>query len=347
MQNKRRSRSAFPNVVDEKLAAFLGYLTGDGHISEVKRIIGLTTGDESQADHFARLTRGIVRHHAAQEMGRDRSGASCSVPRTSQDFLKHLGLKTGVLRPVERRARCHSPLAEVGRGGVPAGLLRLRRLRGQGGVILSTSSTEMSKTVQLLLLNFGILSTPPPAQGRLLARPDDGQVRATSFSRRSASACSASRRPCERTSTGTSWFKEETWEDEIVAIERGRADVYDISVEETHRYAAQGFINHNSYWHSHDHDPEGPAPFRGHRLRRPPLRHHGHLARPAQPLQAGHRAAARHRASLEHRASSARSTTSATTWRSGATGTSSSAWDGRKSSRSAASTTTSPSSTRS
>ncbi len=46
------------------------------------------------------------------------------------------------------------------------------------------------------------------------------------------------------------WFKEERDEDEIVAIERRRADVYDISVEETHRYAAQGFINHNSYWHS-------------------------------------------------------------------------------------------------
>jgi stage V sporulation protein R len=35
-----------------------------------------------------------------------------------------------------------------------------------------------------------------------------------------------------------------------VSIERGRADVYDISVETTHRYAAGGFINHNSYWHS-------------------------------------------------------------------------------------------------
>ena len=45
-------------------------------------------------------------------------------------------------------------------------------------------------------------------------------------------------------------FKQESWDDEIVAIERRRADVYDISVEETHRYAAQGFINHNSYWHS-------------------------------------------------------------------------------------------------
>ena len=46
------------------------------------------------------------------------------------------------------------------------------------------------------------------------------------------------------------WFLVEDWTDEIVAIERRRADVYDISVEETHRYAAQGFINHNSFWHS-------------------------------------------------------------------------------------------------
>src|SRR5205085_9555050 len=49
---------------------------------------------------------------------------------------------------------------------------------------------------------------------------------------------------------GHYWYKVESDDDEIVAIERRRADVYDISVEETHRYAAQGFINHNSYWHS-------------------------------------------------------------------------------------------------
>jgi stage V sporulation protein R len=39
-------------------------------------------------------------------------------------------------------------------------------------------------------------------------------------------------------------------EDEIESLTPGRADVYDISVEKTHRYAAAGFINHNSFWHS-------------------------------------------------------------------------------------------------
>jgi stage V sporulation protein R len=35
-----------------------------------------------------------------------------------------------------------------------------------------------------------------------------------------------------------------------VFIERRRAEVFDVSVENTHRYVAQGLINHNSYWHS-------------------------------------------------------------------------------------------------
>jgi len=46
------------------------------------------------------------------------------------------------------------------------------------------------------------------------------------------------------------FFKREVWEDEVIALERSRADVYDISVEGSHRYAAAGLINHNSYWQS-------------------------------------------------------------------------------------------------
>src|SRR5262249_20373035 len=53
---KKRASVRVPELVNERFGAFLGYLIGDGHISDVKRTIGLTTGDEPQADHFARLT---------------------------------------------------------------------------------------------------------------------------------------------------------------------------------------------------------------------------------------------------------------------------------------------------
>ena len=35
-----------------------------------------------------------------------------------------------------------------------------------------------------------------------------------------------------------------------MSLERGRADVYDISVDEHASLRGGGFINHNSYWHS-------------------------------------------------------------------------------------------------
>ena len=71
MHNKRRP-IRLPEMVDESLGAFLGYLIGDGHISEVKRVIGLTTADQSQADNFARLTEELFGVDAAQEVGQDK-----------------------------------------------------------------------------------------------------------------------------------------------------------------------------------------------------------------------------------------------------------------------------------
>jgi stage V sporulation protein R len=120
---------------------------------------------------------------------------------------------------------------------------------GKMGVILATASEELSKTVQLLLLNFGILSTRRLRQ--------DGGWNVETFGKSAAVfyeqigfGLSRKQEALRAYVENRQWFKREDWTDEIVAIERRRADVYDISVEETHRYAAQGFINHNSFWHS-------------------------------------------------------------------------------------------------
>jgi stage V sporulation protein R len=86
-------------------------------------------------------------------------------------------------------------------------------------------SIELAQTVQLLLANLGVLARRIETTLQI----DDPTALERAYTTPSPPV---------------------TWTDEIVAIERGRADVYDISVTETHRYAAQGFINHNSYWHS-------------------------------------------------------------------------------------------------
>jgi stage V sporulation protein R len=247
MQNKRRP-IRLPAALDERFGAFLGYLIGDGHISEVKRTLGLTTGDEDQADTFAGLSKelfGVVARKKWDE-GRWRVGLSS---RSLEDFLKHLGLKTGVCAretdvPV---AILRSPKSVV------AAFLRAYYdsdgYAGEQGVILSTSSVSMSKTVQLLLLNFGILSNRRLQPDGCWHVRTPGQSAAV-FQKEIGFGLSRKQEALRKYLEGHHWFKEEKWDDEIVAIERRRADVYDISVEETHRYAAQGFINHNSFWHS-------------------------------------------------------------------------------------------------
>ncbi|MGC8800723.1 SpoVR family protein [Chloroflexus sp.] len=90
---------------------------------------------------------------------------------------------------------------------------------------ITCPTDSVAATVQLLLLNLGVLAT-----------------------RRDASLYIADAAALERALLVPS--TPVAWTDDVVAIEHGTTDVYDISVTETHRYAAQGFINHNSYWHS-------------------------------------------------------------------------------------------------
>ena len=192
MQNKPQPIGV-PRVVDEDLAAFLGYMIADSHISE-----GLKTG------------------------------AAARIKEVPEVILR-------------------SPKSVV------ASFLRAYfdcdAYAGQQGVILSTASEALGKTVQLLLLNFGILSSRRAQKDGCWHVHVTGKS-AKIYQKEIGFAVHSKQEALKQYIEDAKWFKREVWEDNIVAIERRWADVYDISVEQTHRYAAQGFINHNSYWHS-------------------------------------------------------------------------------------------------
>ncbi|HBY97474.1 MAG TPA: SpoVR family protein [Chloroflexi bacterium] len=245
-QNKRRAIRV-PTAIDEKVGAFLGYLVGDGHINEVKRAIGLTTGNEGQADRFAGLVEelfGITPHKKWDQGCYEVLFQSNDV----EDFLKYLGLET-------ERAGWVKEVPEVilrSPKEVVAAFLRAyfdcNGYAGRQGVLLSNSSDSLGQVVQLLLLNFGILS-------RRLLKDGSWHLHVTGTSAATFLAAVGfgldhKQRALRSYVENHHCFKSEEWHDTIVAIEHRRADVYDISVEDTHRYAAQGFINHNSFWHS-------------------------------------------------------------------------------------------------
>ena len=243
-----RKLISVPSVVDERLGAFLGYLIGDGHISELKRTIGLTTGDEEQAAAFVELARDLFALDVHRRWDPNRWRLSFSSVDV-QEFLKHLGLKTGVAaqKKTVPDVILRSPKSVV--AAFLRALYDCDGYAGASGVILSTSSVEMSKVVQLLLLNFGILASRRPQADGCWHIHTAGKSAAV-FMDQIGFGLTRKQVALRRYVEDRRWFKREDWSDEIVAIEHGRGDVYDISVEETHRYAAQGFINHNSYWHS-------------------------------------------------------------------------------------------------
>jgi stage V sporulation protein R len=248
IQTRKRKQVRIPDRVDEELGAFLGYLVGDGHISRVKHHFGLTTGDETQAAEFARLGKRLFGLFARikPEGGRLRV-LLCS--ETVSDFLVDaLGLTHG---PSARRKQIPDVILRSPRWVVAAFLRAYFDCDGHAGrgVILRTSSDVLSKQVQLVLLNFGILSSRRAQKDECWRVSIMGRS-ASVFAEKIGFGLQRKQNALRKYIDGHRWFLEEHWDDEVVSIEHGRADVYDISVEETHRYAACGFINHNSYWHS-------------------------------------------------------------------------------------------------
>ncbi|MCS6839731.1 MAG: SpoVR family protein [Roseiflexus sp.] len=237
-----------PEVVDERLAAFLGYLCSNGHISAVKHTIGLTTADEDQAHAFANLVRSLFGIEARWHRDGKRWGVSFS-SRDAHDFLTYLGLKTGV---AAREKTVPDVILRSPKPVVAAFLRALYDCDGYAsaaGVTLSTASEEMGKTVQVLLLNFGILASRRANADGTWRVHVTGRSAAVFFAE-IGFGLARKQAALAHYIEDRRWFRREDWSDEIVSIERGRAHVYDISVRATHRYAAQGFINHNSYWHS-------------------------------------------------------------------------------------------------
>ncbi|MBM3981703.1 MAG: SpoVR family protein [Planctomycetes bacterium] len=247
MQNKR-AKVRIPDIVDERFGAFLGYLIGDGHISDVKRTMGMTSGDEPQADHFAALVTDLFGITPRKKWDQTKWRIVFS-SRTVQDFLVSLGLKTGFAARVKEVPEC------VLRSPKPVVAAFLRALydcdgyAGPKGVILSTSSTEMSKQVQLLLLNFGVLSSRRPHKDGCWHVHTLGASTKV-FRDEIGFGLERKRARLDEYIDGHQWFKDESESDDIVFIEHRRAEVFDVSVENTHRYVAQGLVNHNSYWHS-------------------------------------------------------------------------------------------------
>ena len=222
---------ALPDEVAPDLGALIGYVV-ENH--------ALTFTAVESVEHFAQLTRQIFGTVCGVSLREGKQYVELPI-EVARFLAEEIGVAKGVPEAILRSPR------EVVAPFLRACFDRHGRASGRG-VLLETSDELLSEQVQILLLNFGILARRKQRgavwrltiQGqsavKFLAEIGFGVAHRQSVL---AGYCD----PAER-------FEAEVWEDQVAALVPGRADVYDISVEETHRYAACGFINHNSYWHS-------------------------------------------------------------------------------------------------
>ena len=251
----RRKAISIPKFVDEDFASFLGYVIGDGHVSGSGRSFGITSGDLEHIERYENLLMSIFGLESKRKWdGSSNNGrwrVSC-YSKALQEFLKSLGLLTSCYARNKTIPDCifGSP-----KNVVSAFLRAYFDCDGygeKGEVILSTSSEKMGEQVQILLLNYGIISSRKKVKSS-----DEKKTYIWNVCMRGSYAkkfmCDIGfglKRKQESLSSYVNdrrWFMKEKWIDKIVSIEEGRGTVYDITVDETHRYAAHGFINHNSW----------------------------------------------------------------------------------------------------
>jgi len=251
----RRKKISIPTEVTEDLASFLGHMIGDGHISESIRSLGLTSGDLEQIEEYENLLGSLFGLNSKRKWdGSSKNGrwrVSCS-SKSLQEFLKSLGLKTGRCAREKIVPDCilKSPKTVV--SAFLRSYFDCDGYAGKSGVILSTASEKMSEQVQIVLLNYGILSSRKKAQAKDEKKTHIWQIRvcgiqAKKFMEQIGFGLKRKQDSLSKYVNDRRWFMKENWTDEIVNIKTSHGTVYDITVDDTHRYAAHGFINHNSW----------------------------------------------------------------------------------------------------
>lgn len=230
---------AAPTHLTAAYAALVGYLLAAGDCPTADHTIGFTTDEHEVAEHYARLVLTLFASKA-QLTCTENTWRVAFFSANVRDLLASLGvdLQAPALPPIVLR----SPKTVV------SAFLRAycdcaARVSAQEGLTLSTFDGATARTLQIVLLNYGILTVRTGSEIRVQDASAQVFARDIGFSQASKQAT------LERYLADQPLPAEDP-ADEVVSIAYGDADVYDITVERSHRYIAQGMLHHNSIWHS-------------------------------------------------------------------------------------------------
>ncbi len=239
-----------PKTVNAELAWFLGYFVGDGNTT--KSGLGLTTGDKELADKLAQTISSLFGLEAVLKLDTSQGHSRWRVVLHSREIWRLLEMLGINLEDKARDKKIPAIIRRSPKAVISAflcGYFDADAYAGAEGIRLSSASDELISTVQTILLNYGILSRQRQHLYEITQLEITG-ASAARFLEEIGFSLPRKQQALQSYVKNHQWFKQEDLSDEIVSIEHDFNDVYDITVDEKHAYVANGFINHNSIWHS-------------------------------------------------------------------------------------------------
>jgi stage V sporulation protein R len=239
-----------PEKLNEDIAEVLGYFIGDGHKTESG--ICLTCGEDDYVAGLTERVRLAFGLRATTQWDDTSPNGRWRVYVHSRELLRLLtshGVDLSAKAPNKKipRSILRSPKSVM--SAFLRGYFDADAYAGKEGIKLSSSSAELIRTVQIILLNYGILSRQRPQADGCIQLEIAG-ASAARFLAEIGFGLARKQEALRQHVENRQWFRKEDFTDAVVSIEHGSADVYDITVDEKHAYVANGFVNHNSFWHS-------------------------------------------------------------------------------------------------
>ncbi|MET0650635.1 MAG: SpoVR family protein [Pyrinomonadaceae bacterium] len=248
LQTRRAPR--VPSELNEDFAWLLGYFVGDGNVT--KSGIGLTTGDEELAHKLCFEVESLFGLRARLKLDVSDGHSRWRVVVHSRELRRVFEAVGLDLSARARAKKIPAPVLRSPESVVSAflrGYFDADAYAGPEGLRLSSASEELIRTVQIVLLNYGILSRQRRHLHDITQLEISG-ASAARFLERIGFGLARKQRALLAYVESHRWFRHEELTDEVVSVESRRNDVYDITVDEKHAYVANGFVNHNSFWHS-------------------------------------------------------------------------------------------------
>jgi len=237
-----------PAKMDPRLAAFCGYMLGDGWVCEDGYRLGFVVADP-EADILGELV----------SMTKDLFGFDPSVSKVVKKgrraylhnvYLSDIDIAANLAFLREKRV---PDLIFQSGNAVVASFLRwlyqadgcvFNNGRGKRAVALKAKDIELLRDVQLLLLRFGIHSR---IVGNALTIRRGRDI--IQFSKKVGLASKGKAAALEGLAKDAQAFKRfrrQRSERIVKVVNGGRADVYDIEVPDGHRFIANGIVSHNT-----------------------------------------------------------------------------------------------------